>query len=195
MALDELARWVFGFFCHQDPVRSFTPNGTALAICARCTGVYVGFALALPMLTVVRRLGGRGVMWLHGILVMQVMVFGFHLVPHGPMVRTLSGQMFAVGVVYFLGRTVGRGQSSPGKPTGRWLKVYLLGTAAAVAGLQLLVHLEWAWGAEVVNVLALIGLGIFGGLAAALPAGLIVRRPRAGKLVVSGDADWIKCLG
>ncbi len=125
MALDELARWVFGFLCHQDPARTWKPGGAALAMCARCVGVYVGFALAVPMLAVVRRLGGKAVMWLHGILVMQVMVFGFHLVPHGPTLRTLSGQVFAVGVMYFLFRAQCRGLSRARQKrrAGRWLAI------------------------------------------------------------------------
>ncbi len=125
-------------------------------------------------------------MWLHGILMMQVVVFGFHLVPHDPMVRTLSGQMFAVGVVYFLGQAALLGQSSPTEPTWRRLKVYLLGTAAAAVGLQLLVRMEWASAAMVVNVLALVGLVVFGGLAGVLLVRFMVRRPRTGKLVVFG---------
>ncbi len=124
MVLDELARELFGFLCHQDPARTWEPGGVGLAMCARCVGVYAGFALAVPMLVLVRRVGGKVGLWVHGILVMQVVVFGFHLLPHGATVRTLSGQIFAVGVL--------------------------------------------------------------GGLGAALSAGLLVRRPRAGKLVVWG---------
>ena len=181
MILDELARGVFGFLCHQNPARSFAPSGTALAICARCTGVYVCFALALPMLTLARRLGGKAMICLHGIMVMQVAVFGFHLVSHGPMVRTLSGQMFAVGLMYFLFRAASPGQSSQVHPTGPCLVAYISATAAALVALQLLVRLDQPWTATLVNVLALIGLGIFG----VLGCGVVERWLRAKKLVVS----------
>ena len=181
MILDELAEWVFGFLCHQDPTRSFAPSETALAICARCTGVYVGFVLALPILTLVRRLGGKAMICLHGIMVMQVVVFGFHLVSHGPMVRTLSGQMFAVGLMYFLFQAARPSQPSEVQPTVRCLVGYILATAAALVALQLLVRLDQSWTATMVNVLALIGLGIFG----VLGWGVVERWLRAKKLVVS----------
>src|ERR1044072_7313244 len=31
-----------GFICHQIPDRSFHWHGAQLAVCARCTGIYVG---------------------------------------------------------------------------------------------------------------------------------------------------------
>jgi uncharacterized membrane protein len=36
------------FICHQRPDRSFFLHGHQLAVCARCTGLYVGAALAVP---------------------------------------------------------------------------------------------------------------------------------------------------
>ncbi|HEX9934586.1 MAG TPA: DUF2085 domain-containing protein, partial [bacterium] len=44
-------RFFFGPVCHQIPERSFKILGYPLAVCARCTGVYVGFllgAIAFP---------------------------------------------------------------------------------------------------------------------------------------------------
>lgn len=39
-----------GFICHQRPERSFfLPGGTQMPVCARCTGLYVGGALAFPL--------------------------------------------------------------------------------------------------------------------------------------------------
>src|SRR5687767_6864982 len=39
----------FGRVCHQIPERSFHVVGQPLAVCARCTGLYVGFAGALAL--------------------------------------------------------------------------------------------------------------------------------------------------
>lgn len=36
------------FICHQRPDRSFFFNGRQLAVCARCTGLYLGAAAAAP---------------------------------------------------------------------------------------------------------------------------------------------------
>ena len=37
------------FICHQKPDRSFFLGGLQMAVCARCTGLYVGAALAMPL--------------------------------------------------------------------------------------------------------------------------------------------------
>jgi len=37
------------FVCHQRPERSFFFNGHQLPVCARCTGLYVGAAIAAPV--------------------------------------------------------------------------------------------------------------------------------------------------
>ncbi len=40
-----MARWVFSGLCHQDAARSFAIDGHAMAVCHRCTGIYVGLGL------------------------------------------------------------------------------------------------------------------------------------------------------
>jgi len=49
---------VFSHVCHQAPERSFYIAGYPLAVCARCTGLYVGFAAAAafyPLMTSLKR--------------------------------------------------------------------------------------------------------------------------------------------
>jgi uncharacterized membrane protein len=36
------------FICHQRPERSFVLDGRQMPVCARCTGLYAGAALAVP---------------------------------------------------------------------------------------------------------------------------------------------------
>ena len=48
----------FSHICHQQPERSFFIAGKQFAVCARCTGIYAGFAaaaLCYPLLTSLRR--------------------------------------------------------------------------------------------------------------------------------------------
>ena len=46
-----LRLWLFGkkLGCHQLPERSFFWHGRQFPVCARCTGVYLGELLALPL--------------------------------------------------------------------------------------------------------------------------------------------------
>jgi len=44
------AAWIilaFSPLCHQEPARSFQVDGHPMAVCARCTGIYLGFLLGL----------------------------------------------------------------------------------------------------------------------------------------------------
>ena len=49
----------FALVCHQQPERSFHWHGFPLAVCARCTGVYVGIAVGLLLYPFVRDLRER----------------------------------------------------------------------------------------------------------------------------------------
>jgi len=53
-----LARLVFAPICHQDPARSLAPLGSPLAVCARCSGAYLGF-LAGAMILIFRSVRRR----------------------------------------------------------------------------------------------------------------------------------------
>ncbi|HEY0006662.1 MAG TPA: DUF2085 domain-containing protein [Pyrinomonadaceae bacterium] len=46
----------FGYVCHQISERSFHLEGHALAVCARCTGIYAGFLLGTLLYPLVRPL-------------------------------------------------------------------------------------------------------------------------------------------
>ena len=174
ITFDELAREVFSFLCHQDPSRTFQPGGEPLAMCARCVGVYVGFLLALPIMIAAVRLPRKLSMYLHSAFVLQVIPFGLHLIPHGRTLRTISGQLFALGVVYFLFTAIRHRKFCLDKPAsskkyaGRWLIRYSLVIAQSMILLQLLLRLPWYWVGTLINVLALAGLGVFCGHVVAL---------------------------
>jgi uncharacterized membrane protein len=46
----------FSYVCHQIPERSFFIAGHPFAVCSRCTGLYVGFAVATVLYPLVRSL-------------------------------------------------------------------------------------------------------------------------------------------
>jgi uncharacterized membrane protein len=58
---------MFGRVCHQIPERSFQLAGHPLAVCARCTGIYFGFAgvvLAYPLVRSLNRSDAPARKWL-----------------------------------------------------------------------------------------------------------------------------------
>lgn len=57
----------FSFLCHQLPERSFHLEGNKFAVCSRCTGLYVGFALtalAYPLIRSIRTTHTPALIWL-----------------------------------------------------------------------------------------------------------------------------------
>jgi uncharacterized membrane protein len=57
----------FSHVCHQTPERSFYIAGYPLAVCARCTGLYVGFSAAVafyPVITSLKRTHAPERKWL-----------------------------------------------------------------------------------------------------------------------------------
>lgn len=57
----------FSFLCHQLPDRSFHLAGHQFAVCSRCTGLYVGFALttlAYPLIRPLRSTTTPALIWL-----------------------------------------------------------------------------------------------------------------------------------
>lgn len=55
----DIAKGIYGafaIFCHQLPDRSYFIDGHQLAVCARCTGIYAGFALTLLLYPLIRSL-------------------------------------------------------------------------------------------------------------------------------------------
>jgi uncharacterized membrane protein len=55
-AMAEVIYHAFGIFCHQRPDRSYFIEGHKLGVCARCTGLYAGFAITLLLYPLVRSL-------------------------------------------------------------------------------------------------------------------------------------------
>jgi uncharacterized membrane protein len=111
----------FASVCHQQAERSFTIDGHALAVCARCTGIYVGFAACTvfyPLARGLRRTDAPARKWLVLALLPTAVDFllnfaGLWANTHAS--RALTGAIAGAGAAFFalpglieLGRSVGR---------------------------------------------------------------------------------------
>ena len=104
--MTELLHLLFSTACGQNPAHTWSPGGLALPLCQRCTGVYVGACVAtLLHLAVWPQATYRWRCW-HGAFLLTMLPFGFHWLPQGPIVRTLTGVLFGFGVTAFLRLTL-----------------------------------------------------------------------------------------
>jgi uncharacterized membrane protein len=90
-----LIRNFFSRLCHQDPSRSFVMNGSAVAVCVRCLGIYWGVAVGL----LVRLKRARWLLSL-AFVVNLADVVSEAMRWHGnlPVFRFFFGLMFGLGV-------------------------------------------------------------------------------------------------
>ena len=89
----------FSKFCHQIPERSFEIAGHPLAVCARCTGIYFGFAvgvLVYPLVRSLKRTDAPGRVWLLVALVPTAIDFSlgfFGILENTHLSRLLTGAL------------------------------------------------------------------------------------------------------
>jgi uncharacterized membrane protein len=131
-------RHIFSYVCGSPNIWSL--GGELLPFCQRCTGLYVGGALAAVLYALFHPRPTRRALAFHGILLLQMAPFGYHWVAHNGTFRTLTGQLFAFALVYFLAL-------NPAAQFGLWnknhsghLPSYTLGGLIGIAALQLAVH-------------------------------------------------------
>lgn len=169
--IHETGDWVFSHLCHQVLVRSWAPAGHQLAVCERCVGVYAGAALWLLLVPLLPR-PTKTLYAVHGAFLVQMAVLGTHTIPHGASIRTLSGQLFIIGVLFLLWHHV--------RPVKRERKAwpYLAGVAATAVLLQAAVRIPSRLAATGLDALALAGLAVIAGVAALSLALLAVRLVR-----------------
>jgi uncharacterized membrane protein len=90
-----LIRNFFSLLCHQDPSRSFVVDGSAVAVCVRCLGIYWGAAVGM----VVRLRRARWLLTVSVVLNLVDVVSGvMHWHGNLPVFRFFLGLMLGVGV-------------------------------------------------------------------------------------------------
>jgi uncharacterized membrane protein len=143
---------LFSLVCGQ--VNVWTVGGRTLPFCERCTGLYVGGLYALLLVIVFRPAPGVKLLAVHVLLLLQMAPFGFHLLPHGAVVRTITGELFALGLIYCLSASLL--SAFPSERGHRNLLVYAL---AALIGMPLLLLAIRFGGGTTATALAFLGLG------------------------------------
>jgi uncharacterized membrane protein len=115
-SLQAFAVAVYGFgsaICHQRVERSFHLAGEALPVCARCTGIYLGGALAAAVFVLTRNarrggasLAGRSAAWLlllaalPGVLSLAYEWTSGHVPSNS--IRAATGVVLGVGVGWLI---------------------------------------------------------------------------------------------
>ena len=174
MAFDQL----FSYVCGQN--QCWAPGGKFLPFCQRCTGLYVGGVLALILCALFRPRPTYRVLWIHGLLLLLMVPFGYHLVPQNAVIRTLAGQLFAFGLVYYLALNPAGHLHVWSQARRENARGYALGAVAGILALQFSVHLG---GVGTSTALAWIGFAGLVAYAALVIANLVVLPPAIWRLL------------
>jgi hypothetical protein len=154
--------------CHRRMDSTWWSGGAPQPVCYRCFGIYAGLACASFVLWASRLRPALGWDALHGLFILSIVVLGLRLVPHGPGLSTLSGQLLGVAVVYLA--VARRGQISgaaaaPVAPGNRPVEFgsepptvthsdqsrgahYVASTVACLVAIQLVCRVQAPWAAS-----------------------------------------------
>jgi len=152
---------IFSLVCGQQ--HNWVLGGADLPFCQRCTGLYVSVFPALLAYLLCKPKPTSRILWVHGIFLLAMPPFGYHLVAQTGEIRMLTGQLFAWGLVYYFALL-------PSDRWSGWRRLSPLGNKSyfALLGLWLLyLQATIAWGGQRTNTI-LSWAGSFGLLAYAL---------------------------
>lgn len=107
--MHEILQHFFGWVCGQEPAHTWAPCGLLLPFCQRCSGLYAGAFVAAVLHVWLRPAPTNRWLWLNGSFLLLMVPFGFHWLPQGPLLRTVTGVLFGFGLVAFL--ALGRNRS------------------------------------------------------------------------------------
>jgi len=154
--IHSIVDFIFSYLCHQEADRCWAIGGNILPFCQRCTGVYVGAGLMLFLLPLMKFKSNWKILLLHILFLVQMIIFGYHLIPHNATIRTLSGQLFIIGALYFIWYNIQNRWNliqSDSKPYS-----YFGGIIATLLFLQLLIHTPFLFSFVLVEILSLVGI-------------------------------------
>ncbi len=155
----------FSLFCGQNPEHTWAPGQAPLPFCQRCTGLYVGSMVCLLLHWVLRPRHGRRFVALHCLFLLTAAPFGFHLIQHGPVLRTMTGVLCGFGIGTFLWLVPAAGWGVAEAPIRNSAEaLYVLGLCATLLLLPLAANLGGAVIGCVLQWLAAAGAVFLGGL-------------------------------
>src|SRR5687767_15061422 len=99
---------MFGRVCHQNSDRAFFVAGYPLAVCARCTGIYLGFALGFivyPLVRSLRRVDAPERKWLIWAAIPALLDFslGFlGILENSHLSRSATGALLGVAAAFYV---------------------------------------------------------------------------------------------
>lgn len=167
--MHDVLHHLFALVCARHPPHTWSFGGELLPFCQRCTGLYGGAAFGLFLHVVLRPRPRSGLLWFHGLLLLQMAPQGFHLVPQTPWLRLVSGHLFGIGVVAYLWLMAASPSPCGRGPDAGRNRLYLVSVALSLALVVLLVLSGDAWAGAALSAVGFLGLG---GLLALVGIGL-----------------------
>jgi uncharacterized membrane protein len=96
----EFLRHLFSHLCGQ--ANCWHAGSVVSAACQRCTGLYVGVLFTAMSFVLFRPRPTSLTLWLHGLAMLVMLPFGYHLIAHGDVIRAITGQLFGYGMTFYL---------------------------------------------------------------------------------------------
>ncbi len=112
--METLSRFL-SWMCGQAADRSWLVGGEMFPVCERCTGIYLGAAVAVMLGCWKRSQIDRWLVWIEILLVLQLIPAGLHWCFDTPVLRTLSGGWFGIGLIGLLAKPLVTPRSSNAK--------------------------------------------------------------------------------
>jgi uncharacterized membrane protein len=143
----------FSVVCGQNPAHTWMPGGAAVTVCQRCTGLYIGAFVAFVLLWWLRPALDKKFRWAHAAFLLLMVPFGFHWVPQGAFLRTVTGFLFGAAVVAFLVLPAGERWTGNRRVFGS----YVIGLGVGMVAVWVAGVFGGVWASQVLSLLSATG--------------------------------------